>query len=190
MRPATRHRRRGKAIGAQQGERIGDLSVLWELEQGLERQPIPAAINRGAYYMSNWDALADQVRETGELPTMLPADLVLPMVAPRDLGEAAALRLMSPTGDVGIRCVEGPERYSPSDVAKAFAQALGQTVEVSVTPRDQWRGLFRELGFSEKAADAYARMTGAVVDTGIHLSDDPIRGSTSLEAYIGSLVSR
>jgi hypothetical protein len=58
-----------KALAASKGERIGDLSVLWQLEQGLERQPIPAAINRGAYYMSNWDALADLVRETGKLPT-------------------------------------------------------------------------------------------------------------------------
>jgi uncharacterized protein YbjT (DUF2867 family) len=121
---------------------------------------------------------------------MLPVDLVLPMVAPRDLGEAAAHRLMSPTGDVGIRCVEGPDRYSSLNVARAFALALGRPVEVAVTPRDQWRDSFRELGFSEGAADSFVRMTEAVVDTGIDLPDEPIRGSTSLEAYVKTLVSR
>lgn len=50
--------------GAQRGDRIGDLSVLWELEEGLRRQSIPAAINRAAYYMSNWDGLLDTVRAT------------------------------------------------------------------------------------------------------------------------------
>ena len=75
--------------GAQPGDRIGDLNVLWELEEGLRRQPIPAAINRAAYYMSNWDGLLDVVRKTGKLPTMLPAELAIPMAAPRDLGEVA-----------------------------------------------------------------------------------------------------
>ena len=39
--------------GAAPGDAIGDSSVLWELEQVLERQSIPAAINRAAFYMSN-----------------------------------------------------------------------------------------------------------------------------------------
>ena len=55
--------------GAQPGDRIGDLNVLWELEEGLGRQPIPAAINRGAYYMSNWDGQVESVRKTGKLPS-------------------------------------------------------------------------------------------------------------------------
>lgn len=37
--------------GCPGGDRIGDLKVLWELEQGLRRQPSPAAIQRGAYYL-------------------------------------------------------------------------------------------------------------------------------------------
>jgi uncharacterized protein YbjT (DUF2867 family) len=49
--------------GAQPGERIGDLSVLWELEQGLGHLPISAAINRAAYYMSNWDVQFDAIRK-------------------------------------------------------------------------------------------------------------------------------
>lgn len=55
--------------GAQQGERIGDLSVLWDLEEGLRARPIPAAINRAAFYMSNWDGQLESVRETGTLST-------------------------------------------------------------------------------------------------------------------------
>ena len=53
--------------GAQPGSRLGDLNVLWELEEGLRQQPIPAAINRAAYYMSNWDGLLDTVRSTGHI---------------------------------------------------------------------------------------------------------------------------
>jgi uncharacterized protein YbjT (DUF2867 family) len=176
--------------GAQPGDRIGDLNVLWELEQGLQAKAIPAAFNRAAYYMSNWDGQLDRVRSTGELSTLFPADLALPMVAPRDLGEVAAARLVSSLDDTGVRYVEGPRLYSSNEVAAAFSKALGQPVKVKVTPRDQWKQAFVGMGFSEAAAESYARMTAASIDEGFDLSDDPLRGSTTLDDYIADLVAR
>lgn len=174
--------------GAQAGERIGDLNVLWEFEEGLRRQSIPAAINRGAYYMSNWDGLLDVVRDTGKLPTMFAADLSIPMVAPRDLGAMAAELLMSSPDDAGVRYAEGPSRYTPADVAKAFSKALARPVEVVVTPRDKWKESFLNLGFSEAAADSYARMTAVSVDGGFDMPDNAWRGTTTLDRYITDLV--
>ncbi|WP_447577634.1 NmrA family NAD(P)-binding protein [Achromobacter kerstersii] len=174
--------------GAQPGERIGDLSVLWEFEQGLSRQSIPAAINRAAYYMSNWDSQRDAAK-AGRLSTPFAADLDIPMVAPHDLGEAAANRLMSSLDDVGVKYVEGPKRYSSNDVANAFAAALGRPVELAVTPRGQWKEAFRKLGFSEAAADSYARMTAVSVDGGFDMPDDALRGAITLDAYIRDLLT-
>lgn len=176
--------------GAQPGSHIGDLNVLWELEEGLRAQALAAAVNRAAYYMSNWDGLLETVRNTGLLPSLFPANLAIPMVAPKDLGEVAADRLMSAPDDQGVRYVEGPRRYTPSDVARAFAQALDQPVEVHVVPRAEWRQAFVRQGFSETAAASYARMTEVSVDGGFDLSDTPLRGSTTLEAYIRSLVAQ
>lgn len=175
--------------GALPGDRIGDLSVLWELERGLAAQAIPAAINRAAYYMSNWDAQLDSVRRTGTLATMFPADFKLPMVAPADLGRFAAERLLSPTGDVGIRAAEGPERYSSRDVANAFAAALGREVRLEVTPAGHWKEAFLDLGFSAEAAESYARMTEVTIEHGSNATDSPWRGGTSLEAYVNALVA-
>lgn len=174
--------------GAQPGSHIGDLNVLWELEEGLRAQALAAAVNRAAYYMSNWDGLLETVRNTGVLPSLFPVNLAIPMVAPKDLGEIAADRLMSAPDDQGVRYVEGPRRYTPSDVARAFAQALDQPVEVHVVPRAEWRQAFVRQGFSATAAASYARMTEVSVDGGFDLSDTPLRGSTTLEAYIRSLV--
>lgn len=176
--------------GAQPGERIGDLSVLWELEEGLRAQAIPAAINRAPYYFSNWDGQLDSIRETGKLQTMYPADFALPMAAPRDLGKAAADRMLSPATDTGVRYLEGPNRYSSNDVAQAFAAALGRPVEVVVMPREQWQAAYRKLGFSRAAADTYARMTTASLDRGFDYGERPIRGVTTLEDYIRKLVAR
>ena len=174
--------------GAQPGKRMGDLNVLWELEEGVRRSSVPAAINRGAYYMSNWDGLLDTVRDTGELPTLFDAKLPIPMVAPQDLGKVAAQRLISSPADAGVRYVEGPRRYTPQDVARAFANALGRTVDVVVTPRAAWASSFRRLGFSDAAAESYARMTAVSVDGGFDMPDDALRGTTTLEAYVRDLV--
>ncbi|KGB55739.1 NmrA family protein [Sphingopyxis sp. LC81] len=174
--------------GAQPGRYIGDLNVLWELEEGLHRQPIPAAINRAGYYMSNWDGFLASARDTGKLPTMFPADLAIPMVAPQDLGELAAARLVSPLDDVGIRYAEGPRRYTSSEVATAFAAALGRPVELDVVPRERWEEAFREFGFSDAAAVSYARMTAASLDEGFDMPEDAWRGSVALADYINCRV--
>jgi uncharacterized protein YbjT (DUF2867 family) len=63
------------------------------------------AINRGAYYFTNLDMLLDGARE-GTVTTMFPGDLKIPMVAPCDLGAAAARRLPTGLDDTGIRYVE------------------------------------------------------------------------------------
>jgi uncharacterized protein YbjT (DUF2867 family) len=175
-------------MGAQPGERLGDLNVLYELEQGLEAQPIPAAWNRAAYYMSNWDMALASAREDGVVPTMFPADFKLPMVAPRDLGRAAARRLRSGLDDVGLRNVEGPARYSTNDVARAFAEALGRPVRTIVTPREQWEEAFQALGFSQAAARSYARMTGATLDGAMVPESETEKGPTRLEDYVAALV--
>lgn len=172
------------------GERIGDLSVLYEMEQGLKAQAIPTAVNRGAYYMSNWDMLLDTAKK-GTLPSMLPADLKLPMVAPQDLGRFAAMRLQEPQ-QAGFEChyVEGPARYSAQDVADTFAAVLGRPVTVAVTPRDKLVEVYLEQGFSEAAADSFARMMETTIERGPELPTDSDHGRVTLEDYIKALVKR
>ena len=173
--------------GAQPGDRIGDLSVLFDFEQALARQPIPVTVLRAAYYMSNWDASLDAAKQ-GVLPTMYPADLMIPMVAPSDLGAAAARLLQEEVEQTGIHYVEGPARYSSNDVAAAFAKALDRHVAVAVTPRDQWQAAYRKLGFSDAAAFAFVRMTAASVDGSFEMPAEPERGTITLDAYIAALV--
>lgn len=174
--------------GARPGERCGDLTVLYEFEEKLRAQPIPAAINRGAYYMSNWLGMLDAVRYRGTLPSFFPADFAFPMVAPQDLGEAAARRLLEPAHETGLRYVEGPERYTPRDVANVFSEVLGIAVEVETIPRQAWEKTFAQFGFSKAAARSYTCMTGTVVDDETEWPDHPERGKTTLRDYIRSIV--
>lgn len=176
--------------GAQAGDRIGDLNVLWELERGLDEQPIAAAVQRGAYYMSNWVAQMDAVRETGQLQSMIPADMEIAMVAPQDLGRYAAERLLSPLDDVALRHVEGPKRYSPAEIAQVLSQALQRPVEVVVTPRERIEQAFKALGFSAPAAYSYARMTRLCLDNGFAMPEDSVHGATTFEEYLDGVLAK
>ncbi|WP_245422868.1 hypothetical protein [Rhizobium sp. S9] len=109
------------------------------------------------------------------------------MVAPDDLGKVAARLLQVPIEQVGTYPVEGPQRYSPNDVAAAFAAALARPVRVDVIPRESWEDAFRSFGFSDAAARSYARMTALTAD-GPEYPENPVRGSISLQTYIRKLV--
>jgi uncharacterized protein YbjT (DUF2867 family) len=174
--------------GAHSGERCGDLSTLYELEQAVRAQPIPASILRAAYYMSNWDVSLQTARASGTLQTLLPADLQLPMVAPRDIGEVAARLLTEPVTHTALHHVEGPARYSPNDVAAAFAAALDKPVRAVAVPRSDWEATFQSMGFSKPAAHSYARMTAFTVDERHAMPDAPERGPTSLERHVAGLL--
>ncbi|MBJ2154423.1 NmrA family NAD(P)-binding protein [Variovorax sp. IB41] len=177
------------AYGAQPGNGIGDLGVLYDMEQALQAGKAPVSPLRAAYYMSNWDASLDTARNEGKLHSMYPPDFTLPMVAPHDLGEFAARLMLGAAEASGPHYVEGPERYSPADVARAFADALGRPVEVAVTPPEQWEQAYRSLGFSEAAARSYAAMTRITLDNKEE-PEKPERGATSLRDYITALVKK
>ena len=174
--------------GARPGADWGDLGVLHRFEEGLRAQDVPAAIVRGAYYFSNWDALLEPARRDGVLPTMFPADLAIPMVSPEDLGRVAATLLGGVIDATEVHHVEGPRRLSSADVARTFASVLGRDVRPQVVPRESWEDAFRQQGFSDVAAHSYARMTGLAVDGNVALSDAPIRGVVTIEEHVRALV--
>jgi uncharacterized protein YbjT (DUF2867 family) len=175
--------------GAQPGEAIGDLGVLYEFEQAVTALGVRASVIRAAYYMSNWDSALQTARDEGVVRTFLPTEFALPMVAPADLGHVAARLLTDEVDHTGLRYVEGPMAYSPADVARAFAQALGRDVRTVETPRSEWVATFRTLGFSAAAADSYARMTALTVD-GAARPEAPERGRTTLNEYVSGVVRR
>jgi uncharacterized protein YbjT (DUF2867 family) len=56
-----------------------------------------------------------------------------------------------------------------------------------VTPREPWEASFRGLGFSQAAAESYARMTGATLD-GLDLPEVSIKGRVTIDEYVRDLV--
>jgi uncharacterized protein YbjT (DUF2867 family) len=176
--------------GAQPVDRGGDLGILWDMEQALKAQPIPATIIRAAYYMSNWDGALQTAMTEGAVHSLYPADFELPMVAPRDIGKLAARLMTEPVERTGLHHVEGPQPYRISDVAAAFSATLKRRIETVVTPREQWPQAFKALGFSDKAAQSYAKMTALTLDVRYTPPEAPVRGDTTLDQYVMGIARR
>jgi len=175
--------------GAQPGKHVGDLGVLYEMEQALRSMPLPVSTIRAAYFMSNWDMSLQTARQDGVVHTFYPPDLKLPMVSPGDIGQVVADLMMEPLSQTGLHYVEGPEPYSSTDVANAFANALGKPVTAVETPPEQWRSALMAVGFSPLAAESMAAMTEIVRNKDYELPTSPIRGKTTLERYVNELVN-
>jgi uncharacterized protein YbjT (DUF2867 family) len=174
--------------GAQPGEQLGDLGVLYEMEQALSAQPIPTAIIRAAYYMSNWGASLQTACKQGVVQTFYPEDFKLPMVAPSDIGEFAARLMTEPIEQTGLHLIEAPDRYSSQDVANAFAAALDRPICAESIPRDRWLVTMKGMGFSHQAAESFTNMTAATLDDTFPVLSSVERGMTSLHDYISQLV--
>ncbi|WP_316813622.1 NmrA family NAD(P)-binding protein [Pedobacter heparinus] len=174
--------------GAQPGKGIGDLGVLYEMEQALSKSGIPASVMHGAYYMSNWAFSADQVRETGQLYSLYPADFKLPMVSPADIGEFGAALMLETVSSTGNYYIEGPEQYSPGDVAEAFAEALDRSVKVVVIPQNDWVSFLQKGGFSLAAAESTAAMTKITLEQDYKTPKAPVKGKTTLKEFIRGVV--
>ncbi|MDH6594393.1 uncharacterized protein YbjT (DUF2867 family) [Variovorax sp. TBS-050B] len=175
--------------GAQPGDRLGDLDVLYDMEQALAEQPVPVSVIRAAYYMSNWDAALAGAQGEGVVESLFPGDFELPMVAPEDLGRYAARLMFGAAESSGPHYVEGPERCTTADVAAAFEAALGRPVRLVEVPPAQWEDWFRRAGFSAAGAASYAAMTRATLDNPARPAA-PERGSVSLKDYVAALVRR
>jgi uncharacterized protein YbjT (DUF2867 family) len=96
---------------------------------------------------------------------------------------------MEPLDKTGLYYRTGPEDYSPSNVAAAFAKALGRTVEVVQIQEDKWESYLEEQGFSKKAAMSMANMTRITLKQDYELPENPERGSVTLDKYISDLTT-
>jgi len=120
------------------------------LEEALRDLPLPITFLRPGWFMENfaWDVAA--ARDTGVIDSYLqPLDKTVPMIATADVGRVGAELLLEDWSGCRIVELEAARRYSPNDVAAAFAQVLGRPVRAHAVPRESWGSLFRSQGMKE-----------------------------------------
>jgi uncharacterized protein YbjT (DUF2867 family) len=120
----------------------------------------------------------------GILPTLYPADFKIPMVSPKDIGKLAAEMMLDNSENFKIEYIEGPELYSPADVAAAMSDVLQREVKVLTIPPDQWISFLEKQGFSNPAARSMAAMTEITLKERYEKPRLPHRGAITLRQHV------
>jgi NAD(P)H dehydrogenase (quinone) len=167
------------------------LSQRTMLERAVMVLGLPLTILRPGWFIENalWDV--PSARDSGVIHSVLqPADKPFPMVATKDVGRVAAALIREDWLGTRIVELEGPRRVSPSDLASAFANALGKPVRVETVPRDTWEALFRSQGM--KNPMPRIRMLDGFNEGWIEFEDmggKAIKGRIDADAVIATLVT-
>jgi uncharacterized protein YbjT (DUF2867 family) len=177
------------SVGAQRENGLGLITQSHILEQEMSSLPISNTFIRAAWFLENYQWDVGPARGESAIDVFLtPPERPLPMVATDDIGRLASKALQQDwTGNRYLE-LEGPARYSPLDVAAAFARHLNRQVLAKPVPRDQWAGLFEKQGMPPDRTGPRMEMldgfnsgwidfasTGAEHFLGVRTLDDVIR---------------
>lgn len=178
------------SIGAQHPDGTGPIVSVHHAEQQLRRAGIPSTFVRAAYFLENWGAVVQPVKQDGVLPSFVALDTPQPMVSTPDIGRTAARALQE--GPRGVRVLElaGPQDVSPRDIAAGFSRLLGKPVQAVQAPLDAVVPTFTSFGISQNMAELFREMyaglgSGRVVS---EPGSEHVRGTVPLEDTLRALL--
>jgi uncharacterized protein YbjT (DUF2867 family) len=130
----------------------GLLSAAFAMDAELERSGAAYRALSMPFYMENLDRNLDTVGEQGVLSLPYAADRPLAMIATRDIAETAAALLTdrSWTGQENLP-VFGPDRLTPTKMAKVTSDLLGRPVTYHQISHDDFVSSMTARGASEQS---------------------------------------
>ena len=150
------------SAGAQRDD-LYAVSRLGEIERMLADATPHVLSLRAGFFFENFLGAAPTVADHGTIYLSLQPERRIAMVATRDIGDVAADALL---GDAWtgfrVRGVHGAADLSPTDVAEAFASALGRPVRYVQVDAAAVRHALLQAGASEHVADEYPRLFHAL----------------------------
>lgn len=177
------------SVGAQHPEGTGPIRTLHDAEQRLARTSAKTTFVRAAYFLENWGSGLAAAAQ-GKLPSFLPADLVIPMVATKDIGLTAARALLEPpAGKSDIIELSGPRDYSARDIAVVLGKLHGKPVEVDAAPVEVVASVLTGFGLGPNAAALFQEMYDGIAKGLVDYDGKGrrVRGSVDAEAVFRGL---
>jgi uncharacterized protein YbjT (DUF2867 family) len=178
------------SVGGQHESGTGIIQTVHAGEVALRAAGVASTYVRAAYFAENWGAVLPVAKQDGVLPSFIPGDLKLPMVATADIGSLAAEALLD--GPRGERVLElsGPEDHTPKDVARVVSTILGRPIQLVEPPLDAVVPTFTGFGISPDVAALFQGMYAGIISGRVSFEGDKAearRGSTSLEQTLRQL---
>jgi uncharacterized protein YbjT (DUF2867 family) len=155
------------SYGAQHATGCGPISTLHSVERRLERV---AGLNvlflRAGYFMENTLPQVDAIKNFGAMASPLKPDAVLPMIATRDIGAAAADALLKlDFSGHQTRELQGQRDVTYPEVAKIIGAAIGKPdLGYMQAPKEQVVGILASIGFSQNFTQMFLEMCDAIND--------------------------
>ncbi|MEL6117758.1 NmrA family NAD(P)-binding protein [Photobacterium sp. SP02] len=182
------------SIGAEQAEGTGWIAMNRMLETSFIDTGLPVTFLRAAYFMENWRPLVKMAVLQRQLPSFLsPLNQKFPMIATEDIGRIAAEALCENWLGVRVIDLEGPDRYSPNDVAEYVSLKFGKAIQPVSIPESDWVQSIAGQGFSAAAIDGFIEMTQGLNSGHITFQDrsgiERRLGTVKLDAMIDALAA-
>ena len=177
------------SVGADKSEKVGPVVGLHNLEQKLNAIAGLNVIHlRAGYFMENVLPQVDVIRNFGILGGPVRADLLLPMIATRDIGTVAAELLKSGFTGKQSREVLGQRDVSYKEMASIIGRAIGKPELGYVQlPAQQLKPALTQMGMSSNMADLLLEMAEAL-NSGYMKALEPRSAenstSTSIEVFV------
>ena len=153
------------SVGADQTDKVGPVVGLHNLEQKLNRIDGTNVLHlRAGYFMENTFAQVGSIQSLGTSIGPLRPDLKLSMMAPRDIGAAAAEALLR-LDFKGKQTQEllGPRDLSMTEAMTIIGKAIGRPGLGYVQASDQqFLAALVQLGFSQNVASLILEMAHAL----------------------------
>ncbi|WP_413988259.1 NAD(P)H-binding protein [Labrys okinawensis] len=151
--------------GAEIGSGTGITVLFHELEVQLRALPTEAIFLRSAEHMENWARVIRVAADTGRLPSLHHSlSKRFPTVSAPDVGRISAeilLQRRDGASTADLFHVEGPERYTPVDVAEALTTLLNREVVAFEVPRHAWHQTMLSAGLSDSGAELVTELYDA-----------------------------
>src|SRR5258707_15020153 len=163
------------SYGAHVPEGTGPIAGLHSSEQKLNAISTLNVLHlRAAYFMENNLAAIGMIRGMGIFGNALLPDLKLPMIATRDVGDYAALRLLGlDFSGKQTRELLGERDLSMTEATAVIARGIGKPdLRYQQFPYDELQQVMTQMGVPPKTAAVYIEMYKAI-NAGVVVPQEP-----------------
>jgi len=147
------------SVGAEKSERTGPVLGLHDVEEILNKTGVAVTHLRPAYFLENFLNSIPTIQEAGSIFLPLSGSTRIPMIATKDIAQAAA-NVLTDTGWSGQRVIEllGAAEVSFDEVAAEIGKALGKEVKHIKVDNEQALQAMAGMGLSESFAKSLVEL--------------------------------
>ncbi|NMD95789.1 NAD(P)H-binding protein [Rhodococcus sp. BL-253-APC-6A1W] len=166
------------SVGAEKRRGAGEIDGLAATELALDDTDADVTHLRCGYFFSNLEYQLDMIA-SGTVQVIVPVDHPMPWVAPRDIAEVAATRLLSTEwSGRHVQAVHGPSDLTWTQVAEIVSAATDLPLRAEQIADDEMRRGLQAAGLSDAQVDAMTGMSTGLRDGFVPEQSRSIRSTT------------